>query len=160
MDRIWGHGRGCAIVFDYHLLSVGQNDGKNYALFQVLYDRTSQIKKTECTLEQAVALCKKERFEIQDWNEYWFREIPSALLICAVRFKNERYAGEREVRLYIAGGENVSPFQDGGRWRVAVPFPREAILRVERRETSLLSKEAIRSILRRCGYADLPVLDK
>jgi len=154
-------GNGCAIVFDYSILAKGQDNGDKYALFRVLYDRESQIRKAELTSSCAVALCKSKRLESRDWNNYWFYEVPFALSICALRFKDQSYPEEKEIRLYVAGGDNVSPFTaPDGRERVAVSFPKEAIVRVERPQTSALSTGEIRSTLERYGYLDLPIVEK
>jgi hypothetical protein len=155
-------GRGCAIVFDYNILATGQDDGKKYSLFPVLYDREKQIENAGLTLDHAATLSKTSKFEAQESNRYWFNEVPFALSVCALRFKGHSWQKEKEMRIYVAGGDNITPFSaPDGRQRVAVPFPKEAILRIERPLSANLSIDEIRAVLKKYGYPEnLPIVEQ
>jgi hypothetical protein len=74
---------------------------------------------------------RKKGLVSQDWNRYWFHELLFALSTCALRLKNHRYRDEKEIRIYVAGGDNAQPFKaSDGRGRVAIAFCKSAIVRI------------------------------
>lgn len=151
---------GCAIVFDYEMLFKGTDEGRLYALFRMLYDRQTQIRQTEQIVDHAIQLQRSLDIPARDLNQFWAEEVAFSLMNCGMRFKAPCWHREREMRLAVASGGDMTPFTAGGRPRVAVPLDRSAVVRVIRGPVAELSVERIRELMNRAGYReDVPIVD-
>jgi hypothetical protein len=156
-------GRGCAVAFDYRMLFAGTDEGRLYALFPMLYNRQSQIRKAEQIVDHAIQLQRRLNFTARELDQFWAQEVAFALMNCGTRFKTPCWCREQEFRIAVAGGDDVTPFTaTDGRSRLAVPLNRSSVVRVIRGPAAGedLSVERIRALVSRAGYReDLPIVD-
>lgn len=154
-------GTGCALVFDYDTLLAGAQDGKRYAFFRMLYDQELQFRRTEQTVDHAIH--SERELEVsgsKDRERHWM-EVLKALITCAVRFKDPIWSREQEVRLWVAGGSDVKPFDAFGKPRVSVEFEASSLKRVIRGPAAGddLSIDRITDLLEQHHFASVPVVE-
>jgi len=152
-------GTGCALVFDYRALCDDENGGKLYAFFRVLYDEQEQIRQVERTVDHAIQLERSLDISGRQRREAFWTEVVFALMTCAVRFKNPKWSREEEVRLWVAGGPDVTPFEAGGKPRVRVGIQTASLKRVVRGPSAgdNLSIERIERLLNEHNFGNVPV---
>lgn len=155
-------GQGYSIVFDYDKLAAGQNEGKSYALFRVLYEREKQLRNAELTISHGLHLLRQLEPTPDERHHYWFREMPFALMNCGLRFKDPKWHREQEIRIYIAGGDNAKPFTaPDGRPRIAVPFDQSAVSQIVRGPAAELKCNEISELLKGYGYrGDVQIVEQ
>jgi len=156
------HGKRFAIAFDRAMLLSAAEEGRRYALFPMLYDRKVQISGTEQIVDHAIQLQRRLNLSSHDIEQFWLEEVAFSLMVCGSRFKHNKWQLEHEFRIAVQGGDDITPFTAAGRPRVAVPFDRNAVVRIVRgrRAAADLKPAQIRERLKRAGYRDdLPILN-
>ncbi len=128
-ERYGDHGRGYAIKFDSTVLLEGSSDGRSYALVPITYDPSRQAEATECMVDYGIFHWRSLSLPDRDRRVH-DREFAGWLLMCGVRFKAPQYAYENEVRLFAFERQDLRRVDSGGRRRVEVPYPQNAIVEV------------------------------
>lgn len=155
-------GTGCALVFHYDALFSGTNGGNSYALFRMLYDQEAQTHQVEQTLDHAIQLGREMDISGRESRSSYWNEVMFSLLTCAVRFKDPIWRHEQEVRLWVAGGSQVTPFEAFGKPRVIVEFEASSLKRVIKGHAAgeELSTEKITDLLRHHSFEMVPVVKR
>src|SRR5205085_7715916 len=120
------------LVFDYDGMFAGAKAGKRYAFFRVLYDHEIQARQIEQTVDHAIHLERELEISGRKHRERYWMEVEFAMFACAVRFKDPIWNREQEVRLWVARGPDVIPFEAFGKPRVSVGFEASSLKRVIR----------------------------
>lgn len=94
-------GTGCAIAVNLERLFEKSSNGKDFALFRVLYDEGDQRVKAEKTIDHAIGLSRELEISKRDLNAFWIEAMIYSLLPCGVRFKNPSYTSEQEWRILM-----------------------------------------------------------
>jgi hypothetical protein len=154
-------GTGCALVFHFDGLFSASNRGDRYSLFRVLYEQETQTRQVEQTVDHAIHL--EHELDItgrKQRMQYWF-EVGLTLLGCAIRFKDPMWRHEQEVRLWVAGGSQVSPFEAFGKPRVSVEFEASSLKSVIRGRAAAdtLSVDKMTDLLRQHNLGMIPVVE-
>jgi hypothetical protein len=150
-------GTGYALVFDYKSLFAGCQEGKDYTLFRVLYDRSMQIRNVEQILDRAIHLERELDIRRFDRDRFWMA-VEFALAVCAIRFKDSDWSREQEFRLWISGASNVTPFQAFGKPRLSIGLdPSSLVSVIMGRASTDPDRGQIRELLQQHGF--LPTVE-
>ncbi len=149
-----GGGTGGALVFDQEKLFARAATGGEYALFPILYDASQQTEIVSKLVDHAIYDLALDGNDRKGWFEVLF-----SLVGCAARFKDPRWASEREYRLGVWSHEGLDPFDAGGKMRIRLELSPDALTRVVRGPNSgeELSQSSLQQLLRQFGNPLVPV---
>ncbi|MBZ5590778.1 MAG: DUF2971 domain-containing protein [Acidobacteriia bacterium] len=152
---------GCALVFDYDALFAGAHGGKRYALFPMQYDPEIQTRQIEQTVDHAIHLERELEISGRKHRERYWAEVEFILMACAIRFKDPSWSHEQEVRLWVSGGPDVTPFEASGKRRVSAELEASSLKRVIRGRTAgdNLSIDRITDLLKQHHFGAVPVVE-
>jgi hypothetical protein len=105
------HGKGCALELPFGAVKTNSEDGKAYGWTPMVYDRVEQNAKAEKTIDEAIALCRRESMTSDERDVYWTYAAFSFLL-CGTRFKDPRFCHEQEWRIFRS-----RPDREGAKYR-------------------------------------------
>ena len=83
------------------------------------------------------------------------------MMACAIRFRDPYWSREHEVRLWVSGGPDVTPFEALGKPRVSVEFDASSLKRVIRGPAAGddLSINRITELLAQHHFGTVPVVE-
>lgn len=154
-------GTGCALVFDHAALISASEGGKRYGFLRVMYDPDKQVRQVEQTLDHAIHLERELGTSGRSARMRYWLEVLVALFTCAIRFKDAKWRQENELRIFIAEGPGVTPFNAADKPRVSVAFEPHSLKRVIRGPAAAndLITEKIKDLLDQNGSEAVPVVN-